>query len=289
LILIFRGVLAVIAFAAPATAREDHLLTGFNGPESATHDRRRDAYIVSNMNGRGPANDGYLSRVSPDGLVVAHWIEGGRDGVALHDPMGTEISGNTLYVVDSPDHVRLFDRRRGTPLRSFVVPGAKRLNDLAVAEDGTIYVTDSSPDKGAIYRIARDGAVSVVAKGEALGRPNGIALDAAGNIVTVGLATRDIVTRSPSGSIVSVLHNPGLGNDGLFVLKDGGRLTSSVADGTLAHVRPDDSVHVVATGLPGAASITYDVKRQLVIIPQLRENAVRFFDYSIKTPRSATR
>lgn len=288
-ILVFRVVLAVMAFAAPATARGDQLLTGFKGPESATHDRRGDAYIVSNMNARGDANDGYLSRVSPDGLVVPRWIEGGRDGVELHDPMGTEIWGNTLYVVDSPDHVRLFDRRRGTPLRSFAVPGAKRLNDLAVAKDGTIYVTDSSPDNGAIYRIARDGAVSVIAEGEALGRPNGIAVDAAGNIVTVGLATRDIVTRSPGGAVVSVLHNSGIGNDGVVALKDGGRLTSSVTDGTLAHVRADDSMQIIATGMPGAASITYDAKRQRVIVPELRENAVRFFDYSIKTPGSSTR
>lgn len=284
MILVLRFVLAASTLAGPAVAQDGHLLTGFAGPESATHDRRRDEYIVSNMNGRGDASDGYLSRVSADGLIVApHWIAG------LRDPMGTEISGDTLYVVDSPDRIRLFDRRRGTPRRSFTIPGAKRLNDIAVAKDGTIYVTDSSPDNGAIYRIARDGTVSVVAEGEALGRPNGIALDAAGNIVTVGLATRDIVTRTPRGDVVSVLHNPGIGNDGLVVLKDGGRLTSSVADGTLAHVHPDDTTQIIATGMPSAASIAYDAKRQRVIVPQLRENAVRFLDYSIETPRSATR
>src|SRR5690606_9584497 len=52
---------------------------GFQTPESVLHDPAADVYIVSNISGNPPEkdNDGFLSRVSPEGQVIAlKWVEG---------------------------------------------------------------------------------------------------------------------------------------------------------------------------------------------------------------------
>ncbi|HEX6911535.1 MAG TPA: hypothetical protein VF142_14125, partial [Longimicrobium sp.] len=118
---------------------------GFAEPESVLHDSVADVYLVSNVV-HGPIdrdNNGFISRVSPDGRVLAaKWIEGAQRGAVLHAPKGTGIVGDTLYVADI-DVVRRFHRTTGAPLGEIAIPRATFLNDVAVGADGSVYVTDS--------------------------------------------------------------------------------------------------------------------------------------------------
>src|SRR5256886_12948793 len=83
--------------------------------------------------------------VRPDGAVEnLKFIEGGHNGVTLHAPKGLALLGDTLWVADI-DVVRAFDARTGAPRDSVSLAtlGAVFLNDIAIAQTGALYITDS--------------------------------------------------------------------------------------------------------------------------------------------------
>ena len=64
------------------------------------------------------------------------------------------------------------------------------------------------------------------------------------------------------------------GNDGLVVLPDGTKYVSSVRLGTVARIRPGQKAERIADGIPTAASMTYDSKRNRLVIPMNDWNAI---------------
>jgi hypothetical protein len=174
----------VVALAAACSTPT----TTFATPESVLHDAAADVYLVSNLNGAPLAKDGNgrIVRVAPDDLVPRPWIEGGSNGVTLHAPKGMALHGDVLWVADI-DVVRRFDRGSGAPLGEVVVPGATFLNDVAIAPDGTVYVTDTGLDAefrptgtDAIWRVSGTGAPVALVRGAELGQPNGLVARDAG-------------------------------------------------------------------------------------------------------------
>src|SRR5262245_38443947 len=96
------GVLALCAALAatvlaqgadPVLTPQWNLTTGFAAPESAYHDAASNAVFVSSINGEILAKDGngYITRLSPDGKVVAEkWATG------LHGPKGLRSARGVL-------------------------------------------------------------------------------------------------------------------------------------------------------------------------------------------------
>src|SRR6266550_7532886 len=122
-------------------------VTGFLTPESVLHDSAQDIYFVSNVNGSPLAkdNNGFISRVKPDGAVEnLKFIEGGRSGTVLNAPKGLALQGDTLWVADI-DAVRAFNAKTGAPIDSVSLSklGAVFLNDLVVTSTGALYITDT--------------------------------------------------------------------------------------------------------------------------------------------------
>ena len=64
------------------------------------------------------------------------------------------------------------------------------------------------------------------------------------------------------------------GNDGLVILDDGTKYVSSVRIGTVSRIRPGEEAEVVASGIPSAASMSYDSKRNRLLIPMNNWNAI---------------
>lgn len=264
----------------PLPARDNIKTFGsFLAAESVSYDAQRDLYVVVNTgvpNATRP-NDGYISLVNPDGTVnTLKWIQPAAantpfNGVTLNDPRGSDIENGTLYVADI-DTVRMFDMATGQPKGERVVQGAQTLNDLEVARDGTIYVTDTGTNK--IHKITAQGQITTFAEGEQVNRPNGVALDGEGNVVVVLIGTDDVLTYAPDGKLVKTEKSTDAGNDGLVILADGTKLISSVQRGTLARIRPNQPAESIATGIPNAASMALDSKRNQLVIPQNQQNAI---------------
>ncbi len=256
---------------------------GFRFAESICYDAERDLYVVVNA---GIAqnlipNDGYVTLVNPDGSVhTLKWIGVTRDGLTLNHPLGSAIANGRLYVADI-DTLRWFDLKTGAPMGSVTVPNAMFLNDIAVAPDGTVYATQTGsnePDSWKVYRIGADGAVSTIITGAPLNRPNGIEFDNQGNLVVVNMGHADVQTWSTSGTLLSSVRTTDEGNDGLVILADGTMYVSSVRAGTVARIRPGQPAERIATGIPSAASMTYDSKRNRLVIPMNDWNAITFVD-----------
>jgi len=257
----------------------------FCSAESVSVDTERDLYVVVSPcigNNLRP-NDGYVSLVNPDGTVnTLKWIQGSdRTGVTLNDPRGSDINNGMLYLADI-DTVRMFDIKTGEPRGEVKIDGAVFLNDLHVTDDGIVYVTDSGsndkPEASAIYKITADGQVSDFARGGPLQRPNGIAFDPDGNIVTVLLANTDILTYSPGGELVKTESGLDSLADGLVILADGTKITTSLRANHLARIPPGGKAELLADQIFTPASIGYDAKRNRVIVPENQQNAITMVD-----------
>ena len=76
----------------PATGASQVLtVPGFKTPESVKYDPDLDLYFVTNINGNPSAkdNNGFISRIRPDGTVDSlAFVAGGRGGVTLNGQIG---------------------------------------------------------------------------------------------------------------------------------------------------------------------------------------------------------
>jgi len=247
--------------------------------ESICYDADRDLYVAVNA---GIAqnltpNDGYVALVNPDGTAhTLKWIGVNRKGLTLNHPLGSDISNGKLYVADI-DTIRWFDLKTGKPLGNIVVEGATRFNDIEVADDGTVYATqtgDQNADTWRVYKIESDGKSSILIKGSPLKQPNGIAIDPKGNLVVVNIGNDEVQTYSTDGKLLETENSTDDGNDGLAILPDGTKYVSSVRKGTVARIRPGKKAEKIASGIPSAASMTYDSKRNRLVIPMNDWNAM---------------
>ncbi|MCC6991208.1 MAG: SMP-30/gluconolactonase/LRE family protein [Acidobacteria bacterium] len=260
----------------------------FRFSESLAYDADRDLYLSvhAGMPQEMAPNDGYVSLINPDGTVhTLKWIGVDRHGLALNHPLGSDIANGMLYVVDI-DTVRWFDMKTGEPKGQVQVPGVIRFNDLEVAADGTIYATQTGTPQAAtswkVYKVTPQGQSSVVVTGAPLNMPNGIAFDAKGNLVVVNIGTNDVHTFTPDGKFVTTEQAVDSGNDGIVVTADGTKYVSSVRQGTVSRIRPGQKAEIVASGIPSAASMTYDSKRNRLVIPMNDWNAIAIVELNAK-------
>lgn len=257
---------------------------GFQTPESVLYDPRADVYLVSNINGNptGTDGNGFISRVSPAGRILAlKWIDGTKQGVTLNAPKGMALSGTTLYVADITA-VRMFDRSSGRFKGSVDIMGATFLNDLAAGSAGTIYASDSGlkPDfspsgTDAVYRIDARGKATPIAKSTELHTPNGLTALPGGRLFVVTFTKEgEVYTLGADGTRQGV-RNFAVGQlDGVERLPDGSFLVSSWAASAVYRMAGDGMAKPVVENVKAPADIGYDSKRNRVLIPQFMDNKV---------------
>ena len=286
-------------------------VVGFLTPESVRYDSAQDVYFVSNINGSALAkdNNGFISRLRPDAgaagasatgggaasaagsaaaIEVLKFVEGGRGGVTLNAPKGLALSGDTLWVADI-DVLRAFNARTGAPVDSVKLDslGAVFLNDIAIAPNGAIYVTDTGirfddvgnvlhPGPDRVFRVGPDRKVTVAVRGDTLGRPNGITLDAVGRrFIIVQLGGKAVMAWKPGDRAPAVIARGVGGYDGVEMI--GGKIVvSSLTDSSITRFDSTQGTKII-TGVPSPADFGYDTKRNRVLIPVLTGNRVEIW------------
>jgi hypothetical protein len=272
--------------------------------ESCSYDAGRGLLVVPN---RGvpqnvQANNAWVSLLNHDGSVhTARWIgvqspaerSNLMPPLVLNEPYGSDIANGTLYLADrdggttatepSVAIIRRFNLQTGAPAGEIRVERSAWFNDIEVADDGTIYATQTGdgsdkPDAATwqIWKIAPDGTASIFVQGAPLRRPNGVAFDPQGNIVVVNVGNDEVLTFSPTGQLARTEHAAQAGNDGLVIMPDGTKYVSSVLNGGISRIRAGKPAELIARNIPSAASMCYDAGANQLVIPMNANNALAF-------------
>ncbi len=273
--------------------------------ESCSYDPGRGVIVVPN---RGVAqnvqsNNAWIAFVNHDGSVhTARWVGIQNPGnprstltppLVLNEPLGSDIASGILYLADrdggtSPTDpvvsvVRKFNLQTGLPAGEIRVEKSNGFNDIEVAEDGTIYATQTgaggqTPDPATwqVWKITPAGDASIFLQGAPLRQPNGIAFDPEGNIVVVNIGHDEVQTFAPDGKLLRTEHAVQAGNDGLAIMKDGTKYVSSVTLGGVSRIRPGRPAELIAQNIPNPASMCYDEGANQLVIPMNANNGLAF-------------
>ena len=297
-------IVPVAAGAFEAVSSNVKMYGAIYSAESCSYDPRRGVIVVPN---RGvpqnvQANNAWISFINHDGSVhTARWIgvQAPADRanltppLVLNEPLGSDIVNDVLYVADrdggtTPNEpsvavVRRFNMQTGFPAGEVRVERSAGFNDIEVADDGTIYATQTgdrtaTPDSSTwqVWKITPAGTASIFVQGAPLRQPNGVAIDPQGNIVVVNSANADVLTFSTAASLLKTETAAQSGSDGLVIMPDGTKYVSSVINGGISRIRPGQPAELIARNIPNAASMCYDAGARQLVIPMNPNNGLAF-------------
>jgi len=243
-------------------------------PESAAYDPATDAFFVSNYDAYNPSQGAgrqHISKLTSDGKVAAlQWVSG------LNNPTGLTVRNGRLYAVERTGLVEI-DISSAKIINRIALPGAGVPNDVTVAENGDVFISDSR--KNSIYRIS-GGRAEEWLNSPSIAAPNGIHVlkgklivgtNGDGCLKAVDLATKD----------VSVLANLGVGTiDGLESDREGNLLVSH-NEGRLFRISPDGRVETIldTTALRmNIADFTYAPGKNMVVFPTFTDSRVAAYN-----------
>jgi len=279
-----KTVLCIAAISLMATplvysATELWSTEGFSNPESALYDSARDVIYVSNVDG-GPADKngkGHISRLSVDGtLQDAKWVKD------LNAPKGLVQFDQHLYVTDI-DQLIAIHLVNGKVDGKWDAEGAKFLNDLAVDEEGRVYVSDMLTNS--IYRLEGHN-LSLWLQHEDLQHPNGLKIDGdrlliapwgkdlqedfstkvPGHLIAVDLNSK-VISTVGSGEPVGNLD--GLESDG-----KGNWLVTDWIAGALFRIDSEGNADMLLDMNQGSADIGVINDKNMVLVPMMMDNKV---------------
>ena len=233
-------------------------------PESIKYDPERGHIYVSNINGNPTAedNNGFISRLSPDGEIIdLKWIEG------LSAPKGMAIVGNRLYVTDIYQLAEI-DLDRGEITGRYDAEGSEFLNDVAADDSGSVYVSDMSAD--IIYKL-EEGVMKIWLREDWLERPNGLTFGD-GKLYIGGAGFIRAVDISTGTSVETI--DIGFSIDGLVHDGEGGFIASDWQGKTVRIGREGNQQVILDTSREGinSADIEYIAEKSLLIIPTFGDN-----------------
>lgn len=252
-----------LAAAAPAPRQADIVWVAigeFCEPETVLP-LPDDTLLVSNVCGFGEMGNGFLTLLNAGGEAINWRIVEGLDA-----PLGMAMLGDRLHVVDN-NQIKIF-RWPGYELLETVVLTTAVANDVAVAADGAMYITDTARDQ--VVKRALDGKQSVLIGDHAFDGANGIEID--GGVLYVG--GKRLWRLDLESGVVATLGPEWLTDiDGIEVEADGMLQITPVA-GPLIRYRSDDDIEILAGDGISSANHGYAASLKLALIPTGYDNTV---------------
>jgi outer membrane protein assembly factor BamB len=277
------------AAASPAAAAPSRVTAGWtvtegvDTPESVHVDAASGSIFVSMVAGQPGDRDGNgrIMRLAPDGTVVsASWVAG------LNAPKGLRSHNGILWTADIDEVVGISIASASVASR-LKIDGAQFLNDVAVGEDGTVYVSDMLASR--IYAV-KDGKATVFAEGDAIEYPNGLLVE--GNRLIVGgwgKPEPDFTTKVPGHLFALDLQTKAktlitpkpLGNlDGVESDGRGGYIVTDFPAGKLMQVTSAGESRTLREFMAGSADHAFVPVGNIAIIPHMMENRIVAYDLS---------
>lgn len=278
-------ILSCLLFVSTIEAQELKKLwevSSLEAPESVVFHAEKNVYLVSNVAGQ-PAEknkQGYISLLNEDGQIVQK-----KWAVGFNAPKGLGIYGKELYVADI-DVVAVVDLNTGKIKKTYKAEGATFLNDVEIAENGTVYISDTFGGN-AIYRI-KDGEITQWVKNEALNYPNGLKIK--GNdlyVASWGVVTNPETfgTEIPGMLLAINMENKTIrkittptGNlDGLEILGDRFLASDWIAGGLMT-ISETGVVKNIKDLNPGSADINFIEEKNILLVPQMLDGKLTAYE-----------
>lgn len=161
------AVLAVLAMVKPEPVPADVVWVAsgeFCEPETVLP-LPDDTLLISNVCGFQEPGSGFLTLLDPDGNVI-DW----RVVEELDAPLGMALQDGRLFLIDK-NRVKVYSWPQYQQLETIDLD-AKVANDIAIAHNGTIYVSDTGGHQ--VIEIGKDGAQSVLTGKPQFQSANGI-------------------------------------------------------------------------------------------------------------------
>ena len=272
--------LATLLFAAPVALAElpKPLVTGLTNPESACVGLDGRIYVTV-IGERDRAGDGSLVVLRDDKAIPFV--------IGLDDPRGVTTFRGSFFVADGKKVVKVDPKGKVSVLadeKAFPVPPLL-LNDVAIDELGTVFVSDSGERKGeggAIFRIDPKGKVTLVAdtkKNPSIRFPNGLLHDSLHHLLFVDMHTGELHRMKIADGSSEKIADGLPGGDGLVYDPWGRLFVTSFREGKVwAIPRPGAKPVLVAEGFQAAADLCFDRKRGQLIIPDMKAGTVTAVD-----------
>jgi sugar lactone lactonase YvrE len=237
-------------------------------PETVVYDAKRDVFYVSNFDGYNMSQTSAgqsVSRLSADGtnLEVA-WT---RD---LINPTGMAIYEDRLFIVER-GRLAEVDLARDQLVARHPVEGTRFLNDIAIDNNGDIYVSDSAGHT--IYRLTQ-GEFELWLHGAELRNPNALCVYK-GELLVGNNGDRSLKAISLENKSVRTIARFGPGVlDGIKADGQGNFLVAQ-NEGRLYRVTPSGAVtKLLDTSVQGtfSANFEYVAEKGLIVIPTFYNN-----------------
>jgi hypothetical protein len=267
------GLTAISSLAAGTPPKLWESEAVLNRPESALFDEHAQVIYVSSMAGnKKDSATGFISKVSLDGKILARdWIAG------LDSPKGMGLKDGALYAADI-GFIDVIDVAGGKLLRRIAVEGARKLNDISVAPEGELYISDEA-NPGRVYRMVGDKVEIWLELAAELKDLNGIRVDGQDVLIgtRAGLYAVDRTTKQmrqlvgPSGFIDGLISS---GRPGEYLITNNAGKVQVVGPN-----RPTVLVYDTSPEKISAADIEYVVAKKLLLVPVMNKNRLDAYRY----------
>ncbi len=234
-------------------------------PESALYDKERDVIYISNFDQFSAPGQQFISKVTTDGKIQElKWVQG------LYMPTGMAMFNHKLLVVERRNVVEI-DVDLGEIVNRYPFPQAMFANDIAIDQQGDMYVSDSR--KGAIYRFSNGQCEEWIKRSEFAGL-NGLYIFKdkliAGVSIDHSLKSIDLETKQID---TIIRFSEGI-MDGIKKDKKGNFLISHY-EGRIYRIDSSGKATILLN-VPGSrcADFEYIADKDLLVIPTLEGNEV---------------
>jgi hypothetical protein len=232
-------------------------------PESVLPDLKNNRLFISLIDGGGWVADGKggVGLLSADGKSWdGNWISG------LNAPKGMGIANGKLYVADMGEVV-IIDIAKGVIEKKIVPDSAKGLNDIAVTDEGIVFISDSRT--GRIWKLEGEKPVLFL---DTVRGVNG--LKAIGHDLYIG-AGKSFVKADAQGKLTKIADLP-QGIDGIEPVGNGDFILTAWA-GYIFYVDANGKVETLLethAEKKNTADIGYDGKNRIVYVPTFNGKTV---------------
>lgn len=263
-------------FLAQTALAKDPLpskITGLKSPESVVQDKNGNIYIteIGEFNQDG---DGQITKMDKKGNITVF-------AKGMDDPKGITMMGKNLYVTDKMRVLEVY------PDGSWQVYGAQMafpgtpvfLNDIEADKTGNLYVSDSGSlqDGGQIFKIAKDGLVTIIAdsKNPDILAPNGLLFEGRNQMLSVDFASGILYrVNLASGATTKVAEGFG-GGDGIVKTKSGKVLISDWKNGVINQLS-GGKARLFKSGLTSAADMALSADGEYLLVPLMKLGELLF-------------